>query len=105
MKKLFLILTLIFTAFFVQAGLFDKKPTFLQADDAFPFSAKLSSDKSQLQVHWDITQGYYLYQDKVNGKFVSNAQKLSPHFQEKAETHQDPYFGEVQVFTPIHSIF
>ena len=99
MKKLFLILTLIFTAFFVQAGLFDKKPTFLQADDAFPFSAKLSSDKSQLQVHWDITHGYYLYQDKVNGKFVSNAQKLSPHFQEKAETHQDPYFGEVQVFT------
>lgn len=49
MKKLFLFFTLIFTAFAANSGLFDKKQTFLKVDDAFAFSATLSTDKSQLQ--------------------------------------------------------
>ena len=102
MKKLFLFFTLIFTAFAANSGLFDKKQTFLKVDDAFAFSATLSTDKSQLQAHWDITDGYYLYQDKISAELVGKSNPLSLHTQQAAELHQDPYFGEVKVFT--HSI-
>lgn len=99
MKKLFLFFTLIFTAFAANAGLFDKKQSFLKVDDAFAFSATLSTDKSQLQVHWDIADGYYLYQDKISAELVGKSDVLTLHAQQAAELHQDPYFGEVKVFT------
>ena len=97
MKKLFLFFTLIFTAFAANSGLFDKKQTFLKVDDAFAFSATLSTDKSQLQAHWDIADGYYLYQDKISAELVGKSNPLSLHTQQAAELHQDPYFGEVKV--------
>ena len=99
MKKLFLFFTLIFTALAANAGLFDKKQSFLKVDDAFAFSATLSKDKSQLQVHWDIADGYYLYQDKISAELVGKSDALTLHAQQAAELHQDPYFGEVKVFT------
>lgn len=106
MKKYFLIFSLLFSAFFAQAGLFDKKPTFLKVDDAFALSAILSEDKNSLTVHWDIAQGYYLYQDKIRGEFAANGQELAPNFQQQAELHQDPYFGQVKVFTrPLDVLF
>ena len=98
MKKLFLFFTLIFTALAANAGLFDKKQSFLKVDDAFAFSATLSKDKSQLQVHWDIADGYYLYQDKIRAELVGKSNSLTLHAQQAAELHQDPYFGEVKVF-------
>ena len=70
MKKFILFFIFIFTTFVANAGLFDKKQSFLNVDDAFAFSATLSPDKTQLQIHWDIVKGYYLYQDKISGKFV-----------------------------------
>ena len=99
MKKLFLFFTLIFTTLAANAGLFDKKQSFLKVDDAFAFSATLSKDKSQLQVHWDIADGYYLYQDKISAELVGKSDVLTLHAQQAAELHQDPYFGEVKVFT------
>ena len=99
MKKLFLFFTLIFSALAANAGLFDKKQSFLKVDDAFAFSATLSTDKSQLQVHWDIADGYYLYQDKISAELVGKSDALTLHAQQAAELHQDPYFGEVKVFT------
>ena len=99
MKKLFLFFTLIFTALAANAGLFDKKQSFLKVDDAFAFSATLSKDKSQLQVHWDIADGYYLYQDKIRAELVGKSNSLTLHAQQAAELHKDPYFGEVKVFT------
>ena len=73
------------------------KTNLLKVDDAFAFSATLSTDKSQLQAHWDIADGYYLYQDKINAELVGKSNSLSLHTQQAAELHQDPYFGEVQV--------
>jgi len=99
MKKLFLFFTLIFTALAANAGLFDKEQSFLKVDDAFAFSATLSTDKSQLQVHWDIADGYYLYQDKISAELVGKSDSFTLHAQQAAELHQDPYFGEVKVFT------
>ncbi|EGT76895.1 Thiol:disulfide interchange protein DsbD [Haemophilus haemolyticus M21127] len=71
----------------------------MKVDDAFAFSATLSTDKSQLQVHWDIADGYYLYQDKISAELVGKSDSFTLHAQQAAELHQDPYFGEVKVFT------
>ncbi|OOF44980.1 protein-disulfide reductase DsbD [Rodentibacter rarus] len=99
MKKYFLLFALILTVFASQAGLFDNKPSFLTVDNAFPFSAQISSDKKQLQVQWEIADGYYLYQDKITAKIDGSAQMLSVNFNQKAKIHNDPYFGSVAVFT------
>ena len=86
--------------------MFDKKQSFLNVDDAFAFSATLSPDKTQLQIHWDIVKGYYLYQDKISGRFVDKSKLLVARFLQQSERHQDPYFGEVSVFTqPIDGTF
>lgn len=106
MKKYFLFLSLIFTALVSQAGLFDQKSSFLKVDEAFPFSAQISADKTQLYVHWDIVEGYYLYQDKITAKSDGSSRSLSVAFNQKAENHQDPYFGEVAIFTkPVTAYF
>lgn len=106
MKKFILFFIFIFATFVANAGLFDKKQSFLNVDDAFAFSATLSPDKTQLQIHWDIMKGYYLYQDKISGKFVDKSKLLVARFLQQSERHQDPYFGEVSVFTqPIDGTF
>ena len=82
------------------------KTIILNVDDAFAFSATLSPDKTQLQIHWDIVKGYYLYQDKISGRFVDKSKLLVARFLQQSERHQDPYFGEVSVFTqPIDGTF
>lgn len=43
-----------------------------------------------------------MYQDKISAELVGKSNPLSLHTQQAAELHQDPYFGEVKVFT--HSI-
>lgn len=99
MKKYLLFLSLILTALFAQAGLFDNaKTSFLKVDEAFAFSAEHSTSHTNLYVHWDIAKGYYLYEDKISAKVEGQMQPLAVHFNQQAETHQDPYFGEVKIF-------
>ncbi|OOF60092.1 protein-disulfide reductase DsbD [Rodentibacter myodis] len=106
MKNYFLFFTLIFTSIFSQAGLFDNKSSFLNVDDAFPLSAEISADKKQLHLHWNIAEGYYLYQDKIEAKKEEDSSSLAVNFAQAAEIHQDPYFGEVKVFTqPLDAYF
>ena len=94
MKKLIVFLTLIFTALFAQAGLFDKKPKFLKADQAFVFSYELQAD--ELKLHWRIADGYYLYKKELqfNGENVDLAAVEFP----PAEQYQDEFFGNVEIY-------
>ncbi|OOF36259.1 protein-disulfide reductase DsbD [Rodentibacter heidelbergensis] len=98
MKKFLLFFMLVFTAFSSLGGLF-KTSGFLKVEEAFPFSAQISSDKKQLQIRWEMAEGYYLYQDKITAKIDGSAHSLSVNFNQKAEIHEDPYFGRVAVFT------
>lgn len=77
-----------------QAGLFDQKPKFLPAQEAFAFSSQLQTN--QLSLHWDIAEGYYLYQKelKINGQKVQLGEIAFP----QAETHQDEFFGKVAIY-------
>lgn len=65
---------------------------FLDPDAAFKFSHEISGN--DLVLHWQIADGYYLYQErlKVNGKAIST--NLLP----KAELKNDPVFGDVMIY-------
>lgn len=106
MKKYFLLISCLFIAFASRAGLFDNKSSFLKVDEAFPFSAQISADKKLLHIQWDIVEGYYLYQDKISAQVNNSSQPLQVNFNQKAEMRQDPYFGEVAIFTkPLEAYF
>lgn len=98
MKKFYLFCLLIFTALSAQSGLFDRKPAFLKVDDAFRFSGQRVENSPELIAHWDIAEGYYLYQDKIQAKKADSDQTFKVIFNQSAALHQDPYFGEVAIF-------
>ncbi|OOV86565.1 protein-disulfide reductase DsbD [Oceanospirillum linum] len=70
---------------------------FLPPEQAFRFSYKQLSDGT-LKLHWDIADGYYLYEKRL--KLINeNKQTLSAVvFLTQAEEKNDPNFGLVQVF-------
>ena len=59
-KKLSAFLILCLFSGFALAGLFDKKPTFLKSEEAFALTTQQQAN--ELQLHWQIADGYYLYQ-------------------------------------------
>lgn len=94
MKKLFLFFSLILTALSVQAGLFDKKPVFLKADEAFQFSADLQGDNVVL--HWQIADGYYLYKKEI--RVLAENGNVGELIFPNAESYEDEFFGKVEIF-------
>ncbi len=77
-----------------QAGLFDKKPTFLTSQQAFQFDAKQSGN--QLALNWQIADGYYLYQKEVE---ITPIQAELGEWQfPQAERYHDEFFGDVEIF-------
>lgn len=77
-----------------QAGLFDKKPTFLTSQQAFQFDAKQTGN--QLALNWQIADGYYLYQKEV--QITPTQAELGKWQFPPAERHQDEFFGDVEIF-------
>ena len=77
-----------------QAGLFDKKPTFLTSQQAFQFDAKQTGN--QLALNWQIADGYYLYQKEV--QIIPTQAELGEWQFPPAERHQDEFFGDVEIF-------
>lgn len=95
MKKLFLFLSLFFTALSAQAGLFDKKtPEFLKAEEAFQFSATPQGEN--LLLDWRIADGYYLYKKEIS--VTAEKGKVGELQFPQGEMHQDEFFGEVEIF-------
>lgn len=77
------------------AGLFDKKAEFLTAEQAFPFSVQ--AQPQQIILHWEIQPNYYLYKHtiQVKGENIAFTQQIEPIVE---KSHQDPYFGNTQVY-------
>ena len=69
----------------------------LPPDQAFKISAKaVSSD--QLEISWDIAEGYYLYRNKM--QFESKTEQIhtvTPVFP-AGETKHDDFFGDVVIY-------
>ncbi len=69
----------------------------LPPDLAFKISAK-AVNSDQLEISWDIADGYYLYRDKM--KFISKTeqiQSVTPDYP-KGETKHDESFGDMVVY-------
>lgn len=95
MRRLFLFFVLLISGV-AQAGInpFDTKPEFLPVEKAFAFtSERLESGETQL--YWQITDGYYLYQKRLNFEGLSAQQHpVLPD----GEAHSDEFFGEQEVY-------
>lgn len=94
MKKIFFIFFLILASLSANAGVFDKKTSFLKADQAFIFTESQQNDK--LSLNWDIASGYYLYKKSIE-IIGENGQLIVPELP-LAEIHQDDFFGEVEIY-------
>ncbi|MCW9714887.1 protein-disulfide reductase DsbD [Avibacterium sp. 21-594] len=94
MKKIFTFLLCFCTALVVQAGLFDSKPQFLKADEAFQFSAH--SNGESLQLAWQIAPDYYLYKKEI--LLEQGEQKVANLPFPPAEKYQDEFFGETEIY-------
>lgn len=76
------------------ASLFSSQPKFLPGDQAFAFSSQQQAD--QLQLAWQIADGYYLYKKEI--AISSNNAKLGEPQFPTAERYQDEFFGEVEIY-------
>lgn len=70
------------------------QPDFLAVDKAFVFSSE-RLDSGQTRLHWQITDGYYLYQKRL--KFDGLPTEQHPALP-AAQTHTDEFFGESPVY-------
>ncbi|MDX1399135.1 MAG: protein-disulfide reductase DsbD family protein, partial [Oceanospirillum sp.] len=94
---LILIATLSSISFHSMAGTSSADENFLPPDQAFKLSYEQLTNGT-LQLHWEIADGYYLYQKRLkltdeNKEPLSDVALLT-----KAEEKNDPNFGLVQVF-------
>ncbi|MEI6336029.1 MAG: protein-disulfide reductase DsbD [Methylococcaceae bacterium] len=88
---------LCFIALLTQSPALLADEALLPPDQAFKISAKaLSSD--QLEISWEIAEGYYLYRNKM--QFISKTDPIptvTPVFPE-GETKHDENFGDVVIY-------
>jgi thioredoxin:protein disulfide reductase len=70
---------------------------FMPPDQAFRISAKAVTS-SQLEISWDIADGYYLYRNKIQFKSkTEQIPKVTPVFPE-GETKHDENFGDLVIY-------
>ncbi|UJF19496.1 hypothetical protein L0B53_08210 [Vibrio sp. SS-MA-C1-2] len=68
---------------------------FLPASEAFIIDFK-QQNHSKLNIRWQIKPGYYLYKEKI--KVIVNNQTIEYFTLPEGITHQDPYFGIVDIY-------
>ena len=89
---------------FAHAGFLDnlsnmggtKQPKFLPPDEAFQLKL-VARDAHTLQASFTITEGYYLYRDKIKLSSKDSAIKIAPNLPQ-GDMKNDPNFGPTQVF-------
>lgn len=98
---LFLCFALITCSFYLHAKTpaFWQEHEFLPAAEAFPFTvteqSNDSSDTMQINIKWNITKGYYLYQESI-GLLTSNKESIAASkFGKAAIMKFDPNFDKV----------
>jgi thioredoxin:protein disulfide reductase len=91
------IIFLCFVSLFIHPAAALAEEELLQPDQAFKISAKaVSSD--QLEISWDIAEGYYLYRNKMQFKSkTGQISAVTPIFP-AGETKHDENYGEVVIY-------
>jgi len=96
MRKLLLLILLLLPALAqaLPAGDPFKQADFLPVDKAFTFSSE-RLDSGETRLHWNITDGYYLYRQRL--KFDGLSAENNPVLP-TGEAHSDEFFGAQQVY-------
>ena len=69
-------------------------PAFLPVEDAFVFSQLQQGEN--LNVFWQITEGYYLYKNKL--RVTINGNDYTIDGLPAGKDYHDEYFGDVEIF-------
>ncbi|MCW8832373.1 MAG: protein-disulfide reductase DsbD family protein, partial [Colwellia sp.] len=77
------------------SSLFSNDDEFLKVDQAFIFN--FDQANNQLEISFDITEGYYLYRHQF--KFTSENAKISTVELPQGIDHEDEFFGVQQIYT------
>jgi thioredoxin:protein disulfide reductase len=77
-------------------GLGKETNQFLPADEVFIFSAEFP-EPTFLKLHWQIAEGYYLYQDKLKFALENGGELGTPQLP-PAILKKDPVFGDVYIY-------
>ncbi|MDG6894110.1 protein-disulfide reductase DsbD [Volucribacter amazonae] len=94
-QYIFLLLLLCGISLTLSANLFQRNSHFLPAQQAFAFS--ISEQKGQaLQLHWDIAEGYYLYQKEI--EIIAENAEIGQIQLPEGKKYQDEFFGEVVIY-------
>ena len=70
-------------------------PAFVPVDQAFPFNFTQQGDRVYLD--WQVTPGYYLYQDKI-GVTPSSDTQIGALDMRQGQPYEDEFFGEVNIY-------
>jgi thiol:disulfide interchange protein DsbD len=100
MRFFALLLLCLTTSFSHASGILERlsgggKPNFLSSDQAFMLDVMVR-DAHTLQANFTVTEGYYLYRDKIS--FSSESVKIKTSNLPQGELKHDPNFGDIQVF-------
>ena len=96
MAQRFLTLILLLCSTSVFAGLFDApgRSNVISADQAFVFD--FQQDQHDLNLTWQIKEGYYLYRKQVSITPVQA--KVGPLQMPAGEWHEDEFFGKSEIY-------
>ncbi len=89
--------TLLFASLAHGAGLSGEEPKLLPPDEAFRFSAR-ALDARTLEARFDVTNGYYLYRDKVAFAVEPSGTNMGVPELPKGVRKHDEFFGDVEIY-------
>ncbi|MEL7312455.1 MAG: protein-disulfide reductase DsbD [Pseudomonadota bacterium] len=68
----------------------------LRASEAFPYTVTVEGD--ELVVDWKVTEGYYLYKDKIQFSIDGANANIDEPLWPRAKPHSDEFFGEQPIY-------
>ncbi|MBW1213133.1 protein-disulfide reductase DsbD [Pantoea allii] len=95
-SRLITLVLALFICLQAQADLFAPKTTsrFLPVDQAFAFD--FDQHDSQLNLHWKVKDGYYLYRQQI--KVVPHDARIAPLALPAGQPHEDEFFGKSEIY-------
>lgn len=69
----------------------------LDVDAAFSFSAA-PNGQGEIEVQWQVADGYYLYRDKIQARIIEGQATLGELQTPAGKMKDDPIFGSVEVY-------
>lgn len=70
-------------------------PAFVPVDQAFPFN--FTQQGNRVYLDWQVTPGYYLYEDKIE-VVPSDDAKIGALEMRRGQPYNDEFFGQVSIF-------